>query len=340
MESILSGDWHYSLYSEGKTINDLSEQLHYLDATNRNICNYARDNKIKYVVVLGDIYHNKSLIYTIAQSVLLDMVRDYRDLTFIFLQGNHDLSSKSKKTASTLKGLKSEENIIVIDEPTRHPDFPDSIFVPYTPNIVNDVKGNSAKNLFSHFGLNEGTLSSGISIVSDLKLSDLKGKYQNVFLGHYHKPQDIIDTDIRAYYTGSSIQLDLGEKNQEKRFLVFNNETCEVRSVETVGYKKYFEYSLNEENMEEVLTKAAKNKEDGHVVSLVKTNAIDTKDIEKEYIVIDRVGKDITNRGITSCMTEADKIVRYLEINEISEIEREKYKQFAVDIINEAETGL
>lgn len=336
MKAILSGDWHYSLYSEGKTIGELSEQLHYLDQTNRNICKYAVDNNITHIVVLGDIYHTKSLIYSIAQSVLLDMVRDYKQLTFVFLQGNHDLSSKSKTSVSTLKGLKSESNIVVIDETTTLPEFPNCIFVPYTSNLINDVVTNGAETLFSHFGLNEATLASGISIVSDIKLSDLKPRYKNVFLGHYHNPQDLIYPDIKLYYTGSSIQLDLGEKNQVKRFLVYDTDTFAVDSVETEGYKKVFEYVVTEQNRTEVLEKSKQNKEDGHSVSLVfKSKDVDTTGIDEDFIIINKVEKDVTDRGMSNLMSEEDKLTRYMEINNISEAERDVYLKVAIEIINE-----
>jgi len=54
--------------------------------------------------------------------------------------------------------------------------------------------------LISHFGLSEGMLNSGMSIISDIGLKDLRGKYELVLLGHYHKPQEIIYILNLAYY--------------------------------------------------------------------------------------------------------------------------------------------
>ena len=347
MKVIITGDWHYSAYSsEGKVIQNYPEKLYYLDRTHRNICEYAIKNEIKYIIVLGDIYHTKSIIYTLAQDMLMNLVRNYRDkVHFIFLQGNHDLSSRSEISSSTLEGFRSEPNVIVITETTTLPlkdlfGSHDSIFVPYTHNIVNEVKSNSGKNLFSHFGLNEGVLNSGISVVSDIKLSELKGKYENVFIGHYHSPQEIIDNDIKLWYVGSSIQLDIGEKNEDKRFLVFNTINNTVESIPTQGYKKLYEYLITEENKQQVIEEAKLHKEEGHNVRFVKKEKVDTDDLKKDFIVIDKTEKDIMNRGLSSAMNEREKLARYVEIQKIKEELKEPLINAGLEFINRAKVRM
>ena len=121
---------------------------------------------------------------------------------------------------------------------------PEIICVPYSRNVSNQVRLNRSKILISHFGLNEGILNSGMSIVSDLSVKDLIGKYELVLLGHYHKPQEIVQDNFSLYYVGSLIQLDWGEKDDEKRFLVVDSDTLSVSSIPISTYKRHIEIEL------------------------------------------------------------------------------------------------
>ena len=83
-----------------------------------------------------------------------------------------------------------------------------------------------------------------------------------------------------------------------------------------------------------VLSEIAKLKELGHEVRLIKTSDVDTSDIEKDFDVVDKQEKDITNRGITANMTMIDKLNRYMEIKEIPPEKLESYRSVALEIID------
>jgi DNA repair exonuclease SbcCD nuclease subunit len=336
MKFAYTADWHLSGYTQDKIVNGLPERLYEKKVVQENIANYCRLNEIKTIVIGGDLLHNKSIIYSLAQSILLDFFREYKDLDFIVIDGNHDLSGKGSDVVSALKSLDNEPNVRRISKATRITDESglDILIVPYSDDMINIIKNSSAKYLISHFGLNEGTLNSGVSIISDIGLKDLIGKYQTVLLGHYHKPQEIIKNGIELYYSGSITQNDWGEKEEEKRFLIVDTETGLVQSIPTTGYRKYFDLQITSENKEEVIKKARELKEEGHNVKITRKEEVDIDDINKEFMVIDKVEKDITNRGLTSSMSIADKINRYTEINKIPEAKREMYFKEAMDIIN------
>ena len=194
--------------------------------------------------------------------------------------------------------------------------------------MLSDIKNGEADYLFAHLGLNEGILNSGISLVSDIGLKDLK-QYKSVYLGHYHTPQKIGNTT----YVGNPTHLDWNDKNQEKRFIVFDSETSEEQSVPTTGYKKYCEFNITEENKTEILKNATELKNSGHYVKINKTNDLDVSEFEKDFDIIDKTEKDITNRGITSSMSISDKLNRFLEIKEIPVEKREYYRNVALDIM-------
>jgi DNA repair exonuclease SbcCD nuclease subunit len=190
MKFIYTADLHLSSYSQDRidSTTHLPERLSGIYTSFCEILNYGMDNNIKNVVIGGDIFHNKSLIHSIAQSRLLDIVRVYREIYFIIEDGNHDMSSMTGDGVSALKCLDNEVNVKTIHNTCI---IDNILFVPWNPrNMISDIKEGRTNYLISHFGLNEGKLNSGISIVSDIGLKDLK-QYKRCYLGHYHTPQEV-----------------------------------------------------------------------------------------------------------------------------------------------------
>jgi len=336
MKFLFTADIHLSRYSQDKVESEskLPERLHSLKQALYSMGDYCYDNDINLFIIGGDIMHTKSLIYSIAQDVMIDFFEQYEDLQFLVLDGNHDLSGKGKGAISSLRSI---DNITGVDWITKYPYVVDNSFtcIPYSYNIVDQVKKSEGKILISHFGLSEAMLNSGISIISDISLNDLIGKYKLVLLGHYHRPQEIIRDDISLYYVGSPIQLDWGEKGDEKRFLVVDTDTLDVKSVPTTGYKKHVELEISSSNKSEILKLAEKEKDAGNFVKLVKTESVDIE--SDQFMVVDKSEIDITNRGITSSMSEDDKLKRFMEIKEIPSDKTERYLNAGLEIINSCE---
>ncbi len=329
-------DIHLSRYGQDRVedTSNLPERLHSIKEVLYNVGNYCRENGIEFVAIAGDLIHTKSLLYTIAQDLILDYFQEYEDLEFWVLDGNHDLSGKGQTAISSLRFLQYVDNVVWISRSGTGYD-PDFVYIPYSYDIVNQVKTHKRRVLISHFGLSEGMLNSGISIISDISLNDLIGKYDLVILGHYHKPQEIIRDDIKLYYIGSPIQLDWGEKNDEKRFLVVDTDTLDVQSIPTTGYKKHIEFEINPQNKTTVLEEATKAKEEGHHIKILKTENMTLE--SDQFRIIDKTERDITNRGIDSSMSEEDKLRQYLTIREIPEEEHDEYLKEGLEIIQECE---
>jgi len=348
MKFLFTGDIHFSGYGQDRLDEEtgLPERLSSIKNSLYFMGDYCVENDIKDFVFGGDLMHNKSVIYAVAQKMLKDFLVHYKGkITFHFITGNHDLSGKGSDAISSLEflDLVGDECWVGTNacyEPSLwiNYDSNTTALVPYSYDMVDTIKKNegSAQILISHFGLSEGVLNSGISIVSKLSANDLiKADYKLVLLGHYHKPQELINDKIKIYYVGSPIQLDWGEKNDQKRFLIVDDQTLEVESVPLEGYKQHIEYIITEENKDQVLIEARKAKEDGHHVKIVKKENIDDKEIAKEFIIVDKTEKDITNRGINLGMTQVERFKKYLEIKEIPENEHDEYLNESKMIIGE-----
>ena len=332
MKFVYTADIHLSKYGQDKMEekSNLPERLHSIKETLYNIGNYCHDNDIRKFIIGGDVLHNKTIIYSVAQEILLDFFDAYGDIEFWVIDGNHDLSGKGTEAISSLRSLRSVSNVVWISQHSSN--NTNILFVPYSHNMIKTIKESKADILISHFGLNEGILNSGISIIADIGLKDLIGKYKLVLLGHYHKPQEIINDRISLYYTGSPIALDWGEKNEDKRFLVVDTETLKVESIPTTGYKKYLEYEITEENKQEILEIARQEKKCGSYVKIVQKTKIELGDVS-DLNIIDKSEVDITNRGISSSMSKADIFKRYAEAKEIPENEIENYLNVASQLI-------
>jgi len=334
MKFIFTADWHLSGYLQDKLVKEsnLPERLDSIKKIMYQISDYAKNNDIKNIIIGGDTLHNKSIIYTDAQSLLLDYLRDNKDLQFYFIDGNHDLGGRGENPNSALKSLDSESNVYRFKKTEKIGEH--ILLVPYSTTMISEIKNNKCKYLISHFGLNESQLNSGISLVADVGINDLKGKYRYVFLGHYHMPQDLKSENIDLYYVGSPIQKDWGEKNERKRFLVVDTDKETVLHIPTTGYKQHIELSITKENKDEIVKQAEAFKLNGHDVKLIKTEIFDTDDISDNLRIIEKIEKDITNRGINSSMSMEEKILKYLQIKNISENEIENYKKVGIEIIS------
>lgn len=336
MITCVVGDVHLSRYGQdSEDEGGLSEKLIGIKNSLYEVGEFCRANSIKNIIFAGDILHNKSIIYSIAQNIFLDFIKHHNDLEFIIIDGNHDLSGKSGKVVSGLKPLESVKNVKWITATNgvtswRHPD--DILFIPYSEHMVDIIKKEKAKILISHFGLNEAMLSSGVSIRTNISINDLKGHYKCAILGHYHKPQECIEENIKVYYVGSLTQLDWGEKDEIKRILILNTETLEITSHPINSYKKHIEIEVTNKNKKEALTMAAKEKELGNHVKLIITEKV-VLPSDLNIRIVDKTEKDITNRGITGNMNQAERLKKYLMIKEVEQKEHEGYLQIANDII-------
>jgi len=335
MRFLYTADLHLSRYGQDKvdSVSSLPERLLSIRNSLYHMSSYCRDNDIETMIIGGDLLHGKSIIYAIAQDIMLEYFRNNKDLKFIVIDGNHDLSGKGKDDIiSALKPLDSENNVHRVQ--ADHEFMDNMLLVPYSSNMIDIIKNNEAPILISHFGLNEGILNSGISIIADIGIKDLVNKYKLVLLGHYHKPQEIINELISLYYVGSSVQLDWGEKHEEKRFLIVDSDTLQVESIPTEGYTKFYEFELKEENKDEVVSEARQLIQEGHHVNIKKVENIDTSSLSKEFRIIDRVDRDITNRGISTSMSQEDRLRRYCEVKGIPEDQIDKYITAALHIID------
>ena len=342
MKFAFIADIHLSKYAQDKReeTSNLPERLHSIKSALYEVADYCKRNNIHVMIIGGDILHGKSIIYAIAQDIMLQFFEDFNNaIQFYVIDGNHDLSGKGEDVVSALRPLANIHGVEWINHTNKHRVIqPEGImFIPYSHDVAQDVKSAKSRILISHFGLSEGVLNSGMSIIQDISVKDLIGKYELVLLGHYHKPQYINRSDIQLYYVGSLIQLSWGEKGEEKRFLVVETDTLKVDSIPITQYRKHIEIEITPDTKAAAILQAQQAIDAGDHVKIVMKETVDMTDYKGKFNIVDKTEKDITDRGISSSMSMSDIHTRYMEIKQIPEDQRELYLREGMEIINECE---
>lgn len=338
MKIICIGDIHASGFGEDPLVNNLPERLYYIKKSLNYIMEYGKEHNIHTYVILGDVYHDKTIIYNTSQAMLLEFFNQWKEDNFYIISGNHDLSSTGENQKSAILALGELDNVNIFVDPTYVSGSMQTpgpaMFVPYSGNFIDSMKNfkvpKDAKILFSHIGLNEAVLQSGLSRVDKLKLSELK-IYKLAILGHYHKPQDFSNEYTHAWYVGSLIPRDWNDKNERKRFLIVDTETLEVESVDlNCGVPLYIEIVIPPNSTNDFIKykmKCAKElREQGNKVRVInKNNPKIKEDDVTDVIILEQQEIDVTNRGITVEQSKIEQCKKYMEIKNIPENERDEY---------------
>ena len=340
MKIIAIGDIHASGFGEDSLVDNLPARLTYIKRSLDYILKHGLEHNIKEYVMLGDLIHDKTIIYNIAQSMLYEFFKNSAEkgCNFTIISGNHDLSSTGQNQKSAIEVFDSLPNVTCVVKSPRV--TPIGLFVPYTNTFLEDLKkmrGCDCNIIYAHVGLNEAVLQSGLSKVDKLKINDLND-FKLAILGHYHKPQHLFNDIINVYYAGSLIPKDWNDKNEKKRFLVVDTETLEVESVEfpeSLGIPMYIELVIppnqTMENIKIMLKLADDYRKRGHHVRVINRNKTKIKDEVEDIIILEQQQIDFTNRGITVDQSKLDQCKKYLEIKEIPESERDNYIKILQD---------
>lgn len=217
---LVTADIHTHLYSRFATPDTTygSSRLKDIVMVLLQIRDYALVYGYEYLVIVGDLFHIRGVInahvFTIIYD-LLDLEFKQKGIHIILVAGNHDQANR-QGTVTSLKGL--EKVCTVITEPCS---WDNCVFIPFSEHrdvvingIINEVTQDT-EYLFIHAGI-QGAIagSSEYQPTEELLLENIPD-VDEVFLGHYHKPQELRD---RVHYCGSPLHLSFEDAGQQKGF--------------------------------------------------------------------------------------------------------------------------
>lgn len=233
MKIIITGDWHVKKGIYSQLILD------YLD----DLWSFYKRESCEYIFVIGDVLNKSSSIkneaYIPLFLKLLQMKED--GVKFIFLLGNHDIFNVSRDSIVETFSPMGE----VIKEPVeRKIDGKDFFFVPYTKKEDEFYQHDSADFLITHVPIADFSFDNAFHATEKHAFKkNVFESFKRVFTGHFHRHQ----TDKNICYVGSPYQMNLGEKNQQKGFVVFDT-TKEIWDF--IKYDNAPQYlEINEDNI-------------------------------------------------------------------------------------------
>lgn len=188
-------------------------------------------NSPDYVIVMGDLF-DKAVIKNSALLEAIEIIEQAviknKDVTYVILAGNHDLS-KDKDIVSSFelfikyfeKNNYSNLNIIVDVTQVTVKDI-NLIFYPYTPfeQEVKKITFTDKNVAFGHWEITDFSQISGVSSYKSNSIPvDILENCQIVVTGHEHKPK-ISNKDIFTIVTGSMQPYAFGESLDYEKFYV------------------------------------------------------------------------------------------------------------------------
>jgi len=210
-------DWGYSSW--------LIEQLRIVD----QILDFAKEYNIQYVIHNGDLFEEKNRIPQDLYNTVWMQFKNYsKDFKIILNTGNHDRILK--REYSSLQPF--SDICTVVDKPTDY--IIDDIFMRIIPYGMLDGNLGLPKEkyksylLFTHediAGLKHGSMDYTSS--SPYK-HQIFGDWTYVFNGHIHKPQELVN----IINIGSPMIQDWGEKDEQKRFIYYEDDHITPVSIE------------------------------------------------------------------------------------------------------------
>jgi exonuclease SbcD len=204
-----------------------------------NILDQLVKTGIGTLVIAGDLFQQQSRNY--AEFERLCSEKQYRELRFIIIPGNHDPQLSQRNLSASNVRIVSETELFTIPETKQR-----ILFIPYgAGKSMGDEIGRWIKKsgsepwcLISHGDWIEGMATPNPDepgVYMPLTRSDLEVyKPVHAILGHIHKP-----TDGAVYYPGSPCPLNINETGL-RRFLVLDTEDLSLDSKPVDSPRLYF----------------------------------------------------------------------------------------------------
>ncbi|MEN3034026.1 MAG: exonuclease subunit SbcD [Aquificaceae bacterium] len=281
---------HISDLHAGKYLNNISRNQD-LDFSLKRVIEICKEEKVKYVLISGDIFDRKK-----PDSLAIEIVNEFLvrlqelGVATVMIGGNHDDFDYLK----AMKPFAKLARVFIVDRPKG--DISKAIVdlgdlcvacLPYpSPGVLTDLGENISEReriyanaiskyfqaleyhtrekkpriLMSHIFISGakfggGEISSTLSPEFSVPASAIPYGFDYVALGHLHKFQKIKEANSPTYYSGSLFQMDFGESQEDKFVIIveFKDFVCDIREIRIPVYRNLVSITLNLEDVNDQL---------------------------------------------------------------------------------------
>jgi len=183
------------------------------------ILQYSIKNEIKKVVFGGDLFENRTVVYTEYLTSIKAIFKKFNDnnIDLIFVVGNHDMPYKNNTSNNILEMFEEFGKMVAGDELTKI-DVIENVDI-YIQNFSENFdksfpvkETNNKKILFSHLDIIGFNYDNGFPSETGFKINDFEN-FDIVFNGHYHthqKRKNIIFAGSPYQYKRDSLEKSCG----------------------------------------------------------------------------------------------------------------------------------
>lgn len=243
--AIVTSDIHIHKYKQFNENNRrLKNGIAYLD----HIFNFAGINKIKYILLPGDLYNLMQIISTEAEDAIVACLKKnfkkYPDILIVAISGNHDQATKNLIDQAEVNALQHLatvfDNFILLNShysafKTDHGNYIFGISYYEHPEHFRKALETMPVTLESMeypraYLLMHQVVASGLPIEDHIQPDDpLFNDFEMVFNGHIHDGGEITDKFINV---GSPMHRDLGDLGKKKGYWV-----VDLDDPNSIGFK-------------------------------------------------------------------------------------------------------
>ena len=257
---IITADTHLHIFSAFAKNDNKSSRLEETLKVMDSIYDYAMEHKVKTIVINGDIYETKNVVEALTNNSFVDWVSkvDEAGIKLFLNVGNHDIASLGDESITLLYPFSKFKNVEVIFNSTTYDSswfngYFSCSFVPYRRDMTKcrediselrtalegeKLANNPLNFLFYHGSIFGAKITNRefLDETKSLTLEDLHPDFfDQVFLGHFHKHQELAK-NVR--YTGSPLHHSLNDAGDTRGFYHYNPKKDTLEFIRTT-YKSF-----------------------------------------------------------------------------------------------------
>lgn len=324
MKFLFFTDSHFHLFTDFSSPNEqyvndrFKEQIEAL----QKVFDIARKEK-STIIFGGDLFHKRNAVNTVVYNEVFGVFAKNNDVEVILLRGNHDATTNSLYTDSSVDTFDYLPNVTVVKSlNTITKGNVNMVFTAYgdeTEEIKNYIKDNNVEDkvniLVGHLGVEGSLIGKGSHrLEGAFGYQDLQPRLYNfILLGHYHRRQYF--NNPNHLYGGSLMQQSFSDEQKANGVHLIDTENLTTEFIE-IKTRRFITIQGDSipDNIEELINQGhfirfVGSREQAKVIEL--ENKEETSNIrvevQKEYTIEKRIENEVTDEPIDIAKGFADK---------------------------------